>query len=240
MLSQDWSLGSWKGSRSGVTAFCSLHDPWLQHSRGFQVQYGNGSHSRAFECIISRWRYSETCRREFKTVPGAKSSKFPTISLLWQTLPMVWSVIISRELSVKQLCLLKSRFGMLLLSAWFLFLRLTIRNWLLTSRASLTSQQRLLGKKRQVVIAKIKQLRDDLKDIAFEMNSLMEELKVVRKESLIEKFVAGLSMDILQLHLWGTHICMVCMATFKPHVFSSFCLFIYLFTYFLFLHLLFF
>ena len=48
--------------------------------------------------------------------------------------------------------------------------------------------------------SKIKQLRDDLKDMAFEMNSLMEELKVVRKESLIEKFVAGLSMDILQFH----------------------------------------
>ena len=48
--------------------------------------------------------------------------------------------------------------------------------------------------------SKIKQLRDDLKDMAFEMNSLMEELKVVRRESLIEKFVAGLSMDILQFH----------------------------------------
>ena len=48
--------------------------------------------------------------------------------------------------------------------------------------------------------SKIKQLRDDLKDMAFEMNSLMEELKVVRKESLIEKFVAGLSMDILQFY----------------------------------------
>ncbi|CBI17199.3 unnamed protein product, partial [Vitis vinifera] len=48
--------------------------------------------------------------------------------------------------------------------------------------------------------SKIKQLRDDLKDMAFEMNSLMEELKVVKKESLIEKFVAGLSMDILQFH----------------------------------------
>ena len=58
----------------------------------------------------------------------------------------------------------------------------------------------MLGKKRQVVIAKIKQLRDDLKDMAFERNSLMEELKVVRKESLIEKFVAGLSIDILQFH----------------------------------------
>ncbi|RVW21538.1 Patellin-3 [Vitis vinifera] len=33
--------------------------------------------------------------------------------------------------------------------------------------------------------SKIKQLRDDLKDMAFEMNSLMEELKVVRKESLM-------------------------------------------------------
>uniref|UniRef100_F6HXT2 Uncharacterized protein n=1 Tax=Vitis vinifera TaxID=29760 RepID=F6HXT2_VITVI len=73
--------------------------------------------------------------------------------------------------------------------------------------------------------SKIKQLRDDLKDMAFEMHSLMEEPKVVRKESLIEKFVVGLSMisySFIQLHLWGTHSCMDCMATFGPRVFDCY------------------
>ena len=47
-------------------------------------------------------------------------------------------------------------------------------------KTSMKSHQ--LRKKKQVVMAKIKQLRDDLKDIDIEIDSLMEELKAVSEK----------------------------------------------------------
>ena len=102
-------------------------------------------------------------------------------------------------------------------------------------KTSMKSYQ--LRKEKQVVMAKIKKLRDDLKDIDIEINSLMEELKAVseKRVSLRSLWLVTpwLPYSFIQLQLWGTHSCMVCMATFKSHVLSFFFYFTYLFIYFI-------
>ena len=61
-------------------------------------------------------------------------------------------------------------------------------------KTSMKSHQ--LRKEKQVVMAKIKQLRDDLKDIDIEIDSLMEELKAV-----LEKRVSLRSLWLVSLWL---------------------------------------